>query len=158
VRRLLRFWRAWDERGAVAVEFAMVLPVLSLILFGIIQFGVTLNNYIELANATAAGERAISTAVGSTTPYGNTISAVDNAAPNLTSSKMTITITVSNGTTSGSCTTDAGSECQKLFPPASAAPGNAPSTVTVTYPCNLTFWTIKFSGCTLSSSSTEVIQ
>ena len=147
--------RLSNERGAVAVEFALVLPVICLLLFAIIQFGVTLNNYIELANAAASGARAISTSRGSTTPYGNTTTAIDDGAPNLSKTKMTITITVNNGTTNGSCTTDTGSECQKLFP---SSAGVDPSTVTVTYPCNLTFWTIKFSGCTLSSSSTEIIQ
>jgi Flp pilus assembly protein TadG len=149
--------RLSNESGAVAVEFAMVLPVISLLLFGVIQLGVTLNNYIQLANAAASGARQISISRGIATPYGSTIAAIDNAASNLTASKMTITITVNNGTTNGSCTTDTGSECQKLFPAAATA-GVAPSSVTVTYPCNLTFWTIKFAGCTLSSSSTEIIQ
>lgn len=43
------------DRGAAAVEFALVLPVLLLILFGIIDFGRALNAQITLTNAARAG-------------------------------------------------------------------------------------------------------
>jgi len=147
-----------NERGTSAVEFALILPAICLLLFGIIQFGITLNNYVELANAVAAGERAISTSRNSSSPYNNTYTAIIDAAPNLAWSEMTVTITVNNGTTNGSCTTDTGSECQKLFPSGSNVAGVDPSTLTITYPCHLTFWKIKVSPCTLSSTSKEYIQ
>jgi len=127
----------------------MVLPVLSLLLFGIIQLGVTLNNYILVANAAAAGERALSTNRGTPTPYTATKTAIDDALPAAMVTKMAFTTTVNTT----ACTTDAG--CETLYP---SSAGVDPSTVTVTYPCNLTFWTIKFSGCTITSASTEIIQ
>jgi Flp pilus assembly protein TadG len=45
------------DRGSVAVEFALVLPVLLLILFGIIDFGRALNAQIELTGAAREGAR-----------------------------------------------------------------------------------------------------
>ncbi len=45
------------ERGSVAVEFALVLPVLLLIVFGIIDFGRLLNAQIELTGAARDGAR-----------------------------------------------------------------------------------------------------
>src|SRR3954465_14760230 len=42
---LRRGGRRPDERGAVLVEFAIVFPLLALIVFGVIQFGSTYNNY-----------------------------------------------------------------------------------------------------------------
>jgi Flp pilus assembly protein TadG len=38
-------------------EFALVLPLLVMLLFGIIQFGITFNNYISLTDAVRAGAR-----------------------------------------------------------------------------------------------------
>jgi Flp pilus assembly protein TadG len=45
------------DRGAVAVEFVLVLPVLLLILFGIIDFGRALNAQIVLTGAARDGVR-----------------------------------------------------------------------------------------------------
>lgn len=39
------------------VEFVLVIPVLLVILFGVIQFGVLYNNYVALTDATRAGAR-----------------------------------------------------------------------------------------------------
>ncbi len=49
--------RTARDRGSVAVEFALVLPVLLLILFGIIDFGRALNAQIELTGAAREGAR-----------------------------------------------------------------------------------------------------
>jgi Flp pilus assembly protein TadG len=38
-------------------EFALVLPLLVLLLFGVIQFGIAFNNYITLTDAVRAGTR-----------------------------------------------------------------------------------------------------
>ncbi len=38
-------------------EFALVLPLLALLLFGVIQFGIAFNNYITLTDAVRAGAR-----------------------------------------------------------------------------------------------------
>lgn len=40
--------RAGEERGATLVEFAIVLPVLMTLIFGIIEFGIVYNDYIGL--------------------------------------------------------------------------------------------------------------
>lgn len=45
------------ERGAVAVEFALILPLLVLLLFGIIEFGQAYNAYITVTHAAREGAR-----------------------------------------------------------------------------------------------------
>ena len=40
------------------VEFAIVMPLLMLVLLAIVQFGVTFKNYMELTDAVRAGARA----------------------------------------------------------------------------------------------------
>jgi Flp pilus assembly protein TadG len=49
--------RTQEERGAAAVEFALVLPVLLLVVFGIISFGFLMAQKASLSNATRAGAR-----------------------------------------------------------------------------------------------------
>jgi Flp pilus assembly protein TadG len=52
--------RARDQRGAVAVEFALIMPVLCLLVFGIIEFGFMLNRDMIVGNASRDGARAAS--------------------------------------------------------------------------------------------------
>lgn len=47
-----------DDRGAAAVEFALVLPLLLILIFGIIDFGRMLNAKITLTEAAREGSRA----------------------------------------------------------------------------------------------------
>jgi Flp pilus assembly protein TadG len=49
--------RPRGERGASAVEFALVVPVLLLVLFGIIDFGFAVNRYAIVNNAAREGVR-----------------------------------------------------------------------------------------------------
>jgi len=46
-----------SEHGAAAVEFALVLPVLALLLFGVIEFGLLMFNKAVLTNAAREGAR-----------------------------------------------------------------------------------------------------
>ena len=48
-----------NQRGAVAVEFAIILPVLVMLVFAIIQFGRGYNAQIELTGAVREGARAL---------------------------------------------------------------------------------------------------
>lgn len=48
---------ARKEDGAVLVEFALVVPLLLLIIFGFLQFGVALNAKIDSTHLTAEGAR-----------------------------------------------------------------------------------------------------
>ena len=52
-------WRRRDDRGAAVVEFALVLPILVLFVFGIIEFGRAYNARIELTSAVREGARAV---------------------------------------------------------------------------------------------------
>jgi Flp pilus assembly protein TadG len=58
-KRRNRRRRASDdgERGAALVEFALILPVLALLIFGIIDFGLTLNDYQAVRQGVREGAR-----------------------------------------------------------------------------------------------------
>ena len=46
-----------NEKGASAVEFALVLPIFIMLVFGIFQFGIAFNNWIALTHAAREGVR-----------------------------------------------------------------------------------------------------
>jgi Flp pilus assembly protein TadG len=80
-----------DEQGQTMVEFAMVLPVLCLLLFGVIQFGLIFNNYVTLTDAVRAGARKAAVSRQTTDPggpVGVTQSAVYAAATDLDKAKL----------------------------------------------------------------------
>jgi Flp pilus assembly protein TadG len=59
-RRLLRLsarTRGWGEDGAAAVELALVLPVLLLLVFGVIDFGRALQQQMQLTEAVREAAR-----------------------------------------------------------------------------------------------------
>jgi Flp pilus assembly pilin Flp len=48
---------AKSQNGAVMVEFALVLPLILLLLFGMVSFGLALNYWIDETQLTSAGAR-----------------------------------------------------------------------------------------------------
>lgn len=58
LRRVARRTRpVLGERGAALVEFAVLLPLLVLLTFGIIEFGIAFNDFISVRNGTREGAR-----------------------------------------------------------------------------------------------------
>jgi Flp pilus assembly protein TadG len=79
------------DRGAAAVEFALLLPVLLLLVFGIIDFGRALNAQITLSEAAREGARL--TALGQTNVVSRTQAAATGLSP--------VTVTVSSSCPAG---------------------------------------------------------
>jgi Flp pilus assembly protein TadG len=46
-----------SEQGQTMAEFAVVLPILLLLVFAVAQFGITFNNYVTLTDAVRTGAR-----------------------------------------------------------------------------------------------------
>jgi Flp pilus assembly protein TadG len=81
-----------NERGQTLVEFALVLPILSLLLLGVIQFGIAFNHYITLTDAVRAGARKGAVGRNLQDPQGAVVQAVRNAATDLKPSDLQITV------------------------------------------------------------------
>jgi Flp pilus assembly protein TadG len=58
--RNLRRRRAAGDRGAALVEAAFITPVFALLLFGILEFGLTFRDYLTVANTSRDSARAAS--------------------------------------------------------------------------------------------------
>jgi Flp pilus assembly protein TadG len=129
-----------SEHGQTLVEFAMVLPLLALVLFAVIQFGIVYNNYISLTDAVRAGARkgAVSRMVAD--PVGTTKQAViDSASPDLNTSSPC---------TSGNVCVTVTSDWQ---------PGDT-VTVQATYPYSLNLFGIVVASGTLTSKTVERVE
>ncbi|MGQ0804625.1 MAG: TadE/TadG family type IV pilus assembly protein [Actinomycetota bacterium] len=84
-----RLARSSDERGAAAVEFALILPLLILLVFGIVQFSLAYNRQQGLHAAAREGARIASlpqtTQSEITTRVNNSLSGVPfSTAPTIT--------------------------------------------------------------------------
>ena len=86
-------------------EFALVLPILALLLFGVIQFGLVFNNYLTLTDAVRAGARKAAVGRHLPDPPGSARQAVRDAATDLNQSDLNVTVTVNPGWSAGAETT-----------------------------------------------------
>lgn len=81
-----------SERGQSMTEFALVLPLLVLLLFGVIQFGITFNNYITLTDAVRAGARKAAVSTHEKDPVAVTVNQVKAAATDLKVADLAVTV------------------------------------------------------------------
>ena len=69
------------RQGQSLTEFALALPILALLLFAVIQFGVAFNNYVTLTDATRAGARKAAVGRQSVNPVSDCQAAIRELGP-----------------------------------------------------------------------------
>jgi Flp pilus assembly protein TadG len=122
-----------SERGQAMTEFALALPILALLLFAVIQFGIVFNHYVTLTDATRAGARKGAVARRDPNPTSSTITAVKNSASDLKLSDLGVTVS------------------------STWLPG-ADVKVTATYPYTISLLGMVVKSGRLSSSTTERVE
>lgn len=110
--------RCSDERGSVALEFALVVPILLLIVMGIIDFGYMLNRDSVINNAARDGAR-VASLDGSYDQIRASVSSELDGAGIDTSDTSIVSITICSD----------GSDCGSSY----AAQSGSTVSVTVTY-------------------------
>jgi len=81
-----------NEKGQSLVEFAILLPVLLLLIMGILEFGLMLNSYLTINNSAREGAR-LGVVVGSNLGSDTEISdLIKKISPNLNREDLTINI------------------------------------------------------------------
>ena len=96
-----------DERGQTMVEFALVAPLLCLILFGILQFGALYNDYDTLTDATRVGARKAAVSRHEANPAGAAETAARNSASGLDQDELDVAVTATAWEHGGSVTVEA---------------------------------------------------
>ena len=143
--RMVARWRR-EQNGSSLIEFALVMPVMLLVMTGIFSMGIAFNQQEQLTQAVGAGGQYLQQIRTSTTdPCKDTYNAITGAAPNLTAANITLTVTM--GTTAVTAKTCSGD--QSLL----TQGGNA--TVSATYPCSIIAYKYTFGTCTLNAKVTE---
>ena len=103
-----------EREGVQLVEFALVAPMLFVLLLGIVFLGIALNNYIVLTDSINAGSRAMALSRGQTTPalagtdpcaYAVQVANSDATSLNTGNISYTITYTALGASSSTSYTT-----------------------------------------------------
>ncbi|TMK95729.1 MAG: pilus assembly protein [Actinobacteria bacterium] len=127
--------RMQEERGQTTTEFAIVLPILCLLLFGVIQFGILFNNYVTLTDAVRAGARkaAVSRQIQGTTPQQACIDQIRASASDLNQSKLS-------------------PDCESDWQPTSTV------TVTATYPYSVSLMGLVIAAGNLKSTTQERVE
>ena len=115
-------------------EFAVLLPVLALILFAIFQLGITFNHYLALTDAVRAGARTAAVSRKATNPCTVTQNKVRASAVDLDQTKLTV-------------------PC----PTSTWAPG-ADVTVTASYPYSISLLGLVVKSGNLTSTVTERVE
>jgi Flp pilus assembly protein TadG len=81
-----------DERGQTMVEFALVIPILCVVLFGILQFGALYNDYVTLTDATRVGARKAATSRHEDNPEAAAEAAARGSAKGLDAGDLNISV------------------------------------------------------------------
>jgi len=131
---------ARDQRGQTVTEFALVLPLLMLVLLAILQFGVLFRDYLAVTDAVRAGARKGAVSRQVTTPGGPQKACTDAVE------KAATDLNVPPGPT-GLVTT-----CTSTWEP------GADLKVTATYPYDLSLFGYVVKSGRLSSSTTERVE
>jgi Flp pilus assembly protein TadG len=94
--------RARSEDGQAVVEFALVIPLLCVLVLGIVQMGIAFNHYLTITDAARVGARkAVVSRLGGST-VDDATQAVKDAAGSLDTSKLEVTVTSTDWTEPGS--------------------------------------------------------
>jgi Flp pilus assembly protein TadG len=95
--RIPRRLRPVGDEGSSLVEFAMVLPLMMLVLTGAASFCMALYNIQQLGNATASTSQLLGAEAGLISdPCASAVSSMIASLPNWTASKLTYTVTITD--------------------------------------------------------------
>jgi Flp pilus assembly protein TadG len=124
-----------SQRGQAMVEFAIVAPILLLILMGIMQLGVVYNNWVTLTDAARAGARKAAVCRTGCSPDATsaTVTAVKNSAADLNQASLGVTVT-------------------------SSWLQGADATVTATYPWSINVMGVVVGSGTMTATTTERVE
>lgn len=136
------------ESGSALIEVAVVSPVLLMMVFGILQFGVVMNTNVTLNDAVRVASRTLALTRGIPDPCATSATKLKNVAQGFTTANLNITVRV-NGNTYGPSTSPTCSGQGVLMV------SGADASVEATYPCAAVIYGVDYiPSCRLRASTT----
>ena len=117
------------------VEFVLVFPVLALLLFAVVQFGIVFHNYVTLTDAVRAGSRQAAVGRHVAAPEAEAEDRVRDSAANLDQAQLEVDVSAPDGWVPG-----------------------ADVTVEASYPYSINLLGIVVASGDLTSSTTERVE
>ncbi len=167
--------RRKGEDGQALVEFALVVPLLLVVLFGIVQFGIMMNTYITVSDSARSAARQLALEQGNNDPCDPAVQVATTAGSSaqILTTQVTITFATPTGaaTKNDYCVGPAPATPPPAWSPASSpypasnTAGNAgaevegdTATVTVTRPFALQFFGFRLWNINLTSSASDAVE
>lgn len=138
---------ARNDSGQALIEVALSAPILLMMVFGILQFGIIMQRYVSLNDAVRSGARALAMTRGSADPCTTAANRLRSGAIGLDLTALNLTFTVNSNTYGPGLT------------PACSGQGitmtaGAEVMARGTYPCSAVIYGINYiPGCTLTAQS-----
>jgi Flp pilus assembly protein TadG len=143
--------RGRREGGQALVEMALAMPLLIIMLFGILQFGIIYNQYITLTDAVRSGARELSLERGETNPCNVAANSTVAAGSEINLASAKVTVSFASGDTS-SCTGSPGS-----YTSGTLVEGDS-GTVTATAPFQISIMGLPLYSGNLSAAATDAVE
>jgi len=139
------------DEGSALVEMAFAVPLMLFLITGLCFLGLAIDNYLILTHAADVGARYLAVGRGQLTdPCSQTVTVIQNAAPGLSTSKLSYSFTIgSSGALGSSCT----SATSYMTPQATAI-----VTVSYTYPVLIFGWSTAQQNLKMQASTAEMVQ
>ena len=137
IRRSVSSRLVTGEAGSALIEVAVVSPVLLMMVFGILQFGVVMNTNVTLNDAVRVSSRTLALTRGTPDPCATAVTKLKNVAQGFTTASLNITVTV-NGTAYGP------SNSPSCSGQGTTMVTGADAAVEATYPCTAVIYGVDY--------------
>jgi Flp pilus assembly protein TadG len=149
------------SEGSSLIEFALIVPMMLVLITGMFSVGIALNNYMVLTDAVGSGARALALARGQTIPAiaasdpcAYTVQTISSAASGLDTTKLTYSIVWTTATSTGATST---STYTNTCSGVSLSPGDTVQ-VKASYPFSLVIYGLAPGHLNIQSQTTQLVQ
>ncbi len=140
---------ASGQQGSAMVEMALVTPLVLLLMTGMFSVSFVTYQKLQLAEAVSTGARQLAVIRGDTDPCATVANTVYAAAPTLSKTSMKLSFVLNGTSYNNTATCTAG---------ATNMVAGKTAKLTATYPCVLKWYKMAATTCSLTVSTSEVIQ